>query len=514
MKIVPASALSRLTIDVDKDWNEKNIHNVHSGKINLGIDQPLSPGLIAEDIGKVWSDLGKITTGAAATAFINSLVYCGNGIVCFGAGNLKVYRSIDYGLNWTALTLTSSTYIYSIGYCGGGIILASDANGRVYRSTDYGLNWTDLGVIASGQTFSMTYCGNGIVLLSDINGHIFRSTNYGATWTGLGAIASSGIYTITYSSDGIVLCGDNTGHVFRSTNYGENWTDLGMVLGALARFRAISYCGNGIVLLGDFEKHISRSKDYGQTWTDLGIITVGSVRSMVYCGNGIALAGDNSGHVYRSTDFGETWTDLGSTSSGNVLAMAYCNNGVSIFGDSAGHVYLSDGAFRFGDASALDAVRPDLDALEDEIDCIVSHMDFWSDIDGLVTLPADTALQNIVVADIPSDATVIRAILILKYSSKEDTSGSDNQITAGTITSKETSAGTYVDAINLINGEAAVEASTKEGGDVHVGDNDVSGATSGITGNCTVQSVFSGVTTTGASIKLYDVQIGIRIYFT
>ena len=90
MRIVPANTLSRLIIDTDKDWNEKNIHNVNSGKINLGINQPLSPGLTVDDIGKVWSDLGKITTGAAATAFINSLVYCGNGIVYFGAGNWSI----------------------------------------------------------------------------------------------------------------------------------------------------------------------------------------------------------------------------------------------------------------------------------------------------------------------------------------------------------------------------------------------------------------------------------------
>lgn len=144
----------------------------------------------------------------------------------------------------------------------------------------------------------------------------------------------------------------------------------------------------------------------------------------------------------------------------------------------------------------------------------VKVMTFWSDVDALITLPGDTALPNVVVADIPSDATVIRAILILKYSSKKDTSSGDNQITAGKITSKETTGGTYVDALNLISGEIKVTADTKEGGDVHPGDNDISGSTSGIIGNCTVQSVFDGVTTTGASIELYDVQVGVRVYFT
>ncbi len=145
---------------------------------------------------------------------------------------------------------------------------------------------------------------------------------------------------------------------------------------------------------------------------------------------------------------------------------------------------------------------------------LVKAMTFWSDVDALITLPADIALPNIVVADLPSGATVTRAILILKYSSKKDTSGTDNYIKTGKITSKETTGGTYVDAINLIAGEIEVTASTKEGGDVHPGDNNISGDTSDITGNCTVQSVFSGVTTAGASIELHDVQVGIKVYFT
>ena len=144
----------------------------------------------------------------------------------------------------------------------------------------------------------------------------------------------------------------------------------------------------------------------------------------------------------------------------------------------------------------------------------LTHMDFWSHADSLITLPADTALPDIVIVGLPSGYIVTRVILTLKYSAKEDTSGADNKITAGTITSREKLIpGSYETALYLKDGEADVAASTKEGGDVHVGNSDVSGTDSGITGNCTVQSVFDGVTTTGASIELYDVQIGLRVYF-
>jgi len=145
----------------------------------------------------------------------------------------------------------------------------------------------------------------------------------------------------------------------------------------------------------------------------------------------------------------------------------------------------------------------------------LDYIDFWSMVAPKIILPADIALPDISIVYKPRTAIDVYDILMIKYSTKKDTSGADNQITAGKITSKEPIAGAYVDALYLINGEAAVAADTKEGGDVHVSPVDICGNStdSGIFGLCDVQSVFSGVTTTGASLELYDVQVGLRIYF-
>lgn len=141
-------------------------------------------------------------------------------------------------------------------------------------------------------------------------------------------------------------------------------------------------------------------------------------------------------------------------------------------------------------------------------------MDFWSHVDSLVTIPADTALPDVVIVGLPSAAVVKRVIVTIKYSAKKDISGADNAITGGEITSREKLVpGSYSTGLYLKDAEAAVASGVKEGGDVHVGNSDISGIDSGITGNCTVQSVFDAVSTTGASIELYDVQVGVRVYF-
>ncbi|GAH84073.1 unnamed protein product, partial [marine sediment metagenome] len=67
----------------------------------------------------------------------------------------------------------------------------------------------------------------------------------------------------------------------------------------------------------------------------------------------------------------------------------------------------------------------------------IQYMDFWSHLDSLITLPADTALPDVVIVGLPDGAVVRRAILTIKYSAKKDISSVDNKITAGTITSRE-----------------------------------------------------------------------------
>lgn len=146
----------------------------------------------------------------------------------------------------------------------------------------------------------------------------------------------------------------------------------------------------------------------------------------------------------------------------------------------------------------------------------LDHIDYWSDVEDKITLPADTVLPTIFIEWLPRAAQEVFDILLIKYSAKKDTSGADNKITAGKITAKEEHVVDGFDAIQLINGEALVAANTKEGGDVHVGNINICGneVASGIVGECIIASTFEGVTTTGASIELYDVQVGIRIYFT
>lgn len=496
--------LSNLRINTDKNWNSWNIYNLGRGRINLGSNQELSPALYLDDIGKKWISSGYIPS--PQSPFTSE--YCCGGIVLIGAGD-AVFRSIDYGATWTDLgtIVTLDTSVGCIKYCGNGLVILGGANDtHIYRSTDYGKTWTDLGAVVGEAVFSLSYFGNGRILAGTYEHHMYKSTDYGETWNDLGEVCSSVVRDICYCGNGVALFTTDDNHIFRSTDYGETWTDLGDFS---TRLHNIAYCGNGILLCGGENKHIFRSVDYGLSWSDIGVVTSGYVRSMCYCTNGIVLVGDGNGRIFRSSDYGISWTDLGDVGLNptSVRVLSYCTNGVVTAADYSGNVIRSDCSFKSnenfqGDGNGGDVVNP------------VMFMDFWSDNLAYIELSNNNELPDIFIDDLPDNVVIIKAIMILKYGQKENYADGYNFILSGDIVCKEEIDGEYVPAITFQSLEAFSSPESKEGGDVHIGYYNISYRDSNIFGNCTVKSRLDAVDTEySEDLYLYDVQLGIRIYF-
>jgi hypothetical protein len=345
-----------------------------AGAIRQELHTPTMPVGLNDDIGKNWS---QIEMGAGLER-INSLVYCGNGIVLAGSGNGTddgdIYRSTDFGLTWTQIEMGAGLeQIASLVYCGNGIVLAgsgiSAGDGDIYRSTDFGVTWTQIEMGAGLELIiSLVYCGNGIVLAGSGSGtgdgDIYRSTDFGVTWTKIEMGAGLEIiYSLVYCGNGIVLAGSGAGtgdaDIYRSTDFGVTWTKIEMGAG-LEQIISLVYCGNGIVLAGSGggtgDGDIYRSTDFGVTWTQIEMgAGLEQIISLVYCGNGIVLAGSGytpagDGDIYRSTDYGVTWTQIEMGAGLEyILSLVYCGNGIVLAGggDSAGDgdIYRSDVGF-------------------------------------------------------------------------------------------------------------------------------------------------------------------------
>lgn len=146
-----------------------------------------------------------------------------------------------------------------------------------------------------------------------------------------------------------------------------------------------------------------------------------------------------------------------------------------------------------------------------------TSMDFPSAITVLTTInttAADKALGDIVVADIPSGATLTRATLTLIGRAIENTNTSLNRLLiAGTehIQLKK-SGGSFTDAIVLVDNMISVAASTRDGSFALFGTIDLTVVE--VTGNATYNVQWENADADQASLLLHDVYTVLRIYFT
>lgn len=142
-------------------------------------------------------------------------------------------------------------------------------------------------------------------------------------------------------------------------------------------------------------------------------------------------------------------------------------------------------------------------------------MAFWSDLDDVIDLPAvaaNTALPSVVVSGLPSGLTVERVDVLLKVRAIENTNaGGSNAIKGAQNIQVRKGAGAWATAINLPDNLWTVAASTREAGDVLIGDNDVKTT---VDGDGTYNFQFTNALVDLANLRLNDVLVGLRFFFS
>uniref|UniRef100_A0A6M3J2D6 Uncharacterized protein n=1 Tax=viral metagenome TaxID=1070528 RepID=A0A6M3J2D6_9ZZZZ len=147
-----------------------------------------------------------------------------------------------------------------------------------------------------------------------------------------------------------------------------------------------------------------------------------------------------------------------------------------------------------GDAAATGAVTT-TDTVVSYIKQLVTNqlrvqnsMDFWSPSveEVQITSAAATlaAMATVTVADLPAGAVVTRAIAMMKFRAMENIHATiANKLDGATVASTsqviqvaDDTPGTYYDAINFVDDQFGLAILGREGGDVIIGDTDISGA--------------------------------------
>ncbi len=145
----------------------------------------------------------------------------------------------------------------------------------------------------------------------------------------------------------------------------------------------------------------------------------------------------------------------------------------------------------------------------------LTSIDFWSDPQEEVQLTAvagDKSLPDVVVAGLPPNARVIRAVAMFKYRIIENTNAAANNLSgAQDIQVRDDSPSAWIDAINFVDDMFGVAATTREGGDVYIGDINVAAT---VDGNDTYNFQWDEGVADLANLQFNDVQVGLRIWYT
>ena len=141
-------------------------------------------------------------------------------------------------------------------------------------------------------------------------------------------------------------------------------------------------------------------------------------------------------------------------------------------------------------------------------------IDFWSLPQEEVSIPAaaaDQALPDIVVT-LPNGARVTRAIVMFKYRIVDNINAGANALAgAQEIQIRDDTPSAWIDAINFVDNQFTLAASTRESGDVSIGLIDVSGT---VDGSDTYNLQWDEAVADLASINFNDIQVGLRIWYT
>lgn len=144
-------------------------------------------------------------------------------------------------------------------------------------------------------------------------------------------------------------------------------------------------------------------------------------------------------------------------------------------------------------------------------------MDFWSDpqeevvVTGGQTTPG---LPTVTIADLPPDAIIARAIAIFKFRMVENTNAAENSLdhtAAQPIQVQDDTPGTWRDAINFVDEQFKLAATTREGGDALIGSIDIAVE---VDGNDGYNFQWLNAKAHLGNLQFNDVQVGLRIWYS
>ncbi len=234
-----------------------------------------------------------------------------NGTLFAGARQGRIFKSIDSGNTWSAITpVANNLSCFSII---GSRILAG-VGGCVYYSDDHGVNWNQ----SKAGTGNVFYAGirafstiGPVILAGAVDSGAYRSLDSGATWSR----SKTSYHTLTFHSlacyKNVAYAGTGLAGIQQSTDSGKTWEDLHGNLPRSETITALTFIGDTL-FAGIKNGYMYHSRINDTLWTKVTSDTAMVPFNVTFfsTAGGEFMAGTASEGLYRSLDYGHTWSGL------------------------------------------------------------------------------------------------------------------------------------------------------------------------------------------------------------
>ncbi len=257
--------------------------------------------------GALWSILNN--TGIMAIQ-IKSVFAAGNKV--FAGEDAVIYNSNDAGQTWNISGTKFQNYVRCFESFNN-IIFAGTEGYGIYKTTDFGVNWSNP-VLSSSYIYTITNDGTNMYAGGGGGGGatVYKSINSGAAWTvfssGLpnGAVADlmvlgSNVYAATGANTATEL------GIYKTASTAAAWVNKKTGL-PLAAPVSLAHIGN-IIYTGTEGLGVYKSSDFAANWIpEYTGIEKRNVRDLLAVGNDLYAATDSGVYVLKSGN--TTWQNI------------------------------------------------------------------------------------------------------------------------------------------------------------------------------------------------------------
>ncbi|MFC1730068.1 T9SS type A sorting domain-containing protein [candidate division KSB1 bacterium] len=283
------------------------------------------------------------TVTTPSTAGVNHMLVANNKL--FIATLYGMFSSTD-GITWDSASTGMTPVLPSLGYYYVGniynynnVLYSAIGGSKLYKSVDYGANWTEIPGVKeqfTSPSFTAVYVkGDTMIVGLDKSLGIRKSYDGGTTWTSTGSAASfhEVVDRNIIELNGAIYVKTQKG-VFKSTDMATSFTQLTGGLPTYSGSVGALTVSNGVLICTIYLVGTYISSDYGVTWTQTST-TIANGRGFHVEGGNVYLACAGA-KIYSSSNNGTTWTDISGT---GIVGIGQMTN-FAIFN---GYLYVGSG---------------------------------------------------------------------------------------------------------------------------------------------------------------------------